>query len=237
MSIVYKAIITLCLSIFSLNSNAQVLISLLFGDKLNSPGLEFGLEGGMNFSSIQGMNSTSYSRAINLGFYFDIRLKESLDLYTGVLVRSRQGINKLKTDDLISLGAEVYSESGDYKQVLNTFLVPALIKYKFPNHFYIEAGPQFGLTTKAWIEFESENDGITARIREDNIDDIYKFDIGASGGLGYKLMKGTGITIGIKYYYGFLDVYKERSGTNNHGLYLKLNIPVGAAKAKNKNEL
>jgi hypothetical protein len=32
--------------------NSQVLISLIFGDKLNSPKVEFGLEGGANFSTI-----------------------------------------------------------------------------------------------------------------------------------------------------------------------------------------
>ncbi|WP_394774213.1 hypothetical protein [Flavobacterium sp.] len=33
-------------------ARSQVLISLLFGDKLNSPFLEFGLDGGINLSTI-----------------------------------------------------------------------------------------------------------------------------------------------------------------------------------------
>jgi len=54
----------------------QVLISLLFGDMLNSDGLEFGLEGGFNWSKVSGMETNSSLRTFNLGFYFDIRLKD-----------------------------------------------------------------------------------------------------------------------------------------------------------------
>ena len=57
-------------------AHSQVLISLLFGDKLNSDGLEFGLEGGMNFSNISNLEGDKALSSFNLGFYFDIRLKK-----------------------------------------------------------------------------------------------------------------------------------------------------------------
>ena len=43
-------------------------------------------------------------------------------------------------------------------------------------------------------------------------------------------MADSGITLGIKYYYGFANVYKGVSNTNNSSLFLKVNIPIGAAK-------
>ena len=43
------------------------------------------------------------------------------------------------------------------------------------------------------------------------------------------------MTLGIKYYYGFTNVYKGVSGTNNSSLFLKFNIPIGAAKKESKN--
>ena len=51
-------------------ARSQVLMSLIFGDKLNSPNIEFGLDGGVNFSSISNLDS-DYKRDFNLGFYFD----------------------------------------------------------------------------------------------------------------------------------------------------------------------
>jgi hypothetical protein len=209
---------------------SQVLITLLLGDKLNAPGLEFGLETGVSWAGISNMESNNRLTAFNLGFYFDIKMKGQLYLYTGVMVKSKMGVDKLTTGDLEFLGTEQFEEEGEYRQSISYFLVPALAKYKFKNHFYLEAGPQFGLAHKSWVEFNVDNDQQTARIREFNIDNLRRFDAGISGGLGYRLMKGTGVTIGVKYYYGFLDVYKEKGGTNNHSLLAKVNIPIGAAE-------
>jgi hypothetical protein len=47
-------------------------------------------------------------------------------------------------------------------------------------------------------------------------------------------MADTGMTLGIKYYYGLANVYKGVSGTNNSSLFLKANIPIGASKKSKK---
>ncbi len=64
---------------------SQVLIALLLGDKLNSGNIEFGLDGGMSFSSITGMDSRRNLNSFDLGFYFDIKIKDPWYLNTGVL--------------------------------------------------------------------------------------------------------------------------------------------------------
>ena len=215
-------------------ARSQVLITLLLGDKLNSEGLEFGLTGGYNWSTISNMEANKSLSTFNLGFYFDIRMKNQLWLNTGVLVKSKLGTGKLTDADLDFLGASKYESEGDYNQSINYFLVPVLGKYKFKNHFYIEAGPQFGLAHKSWVEFIEKNDDLDARIREYNRDLLNRIDVGIRGGVGYKLLKGTGMNIGLAYYYGFIDVYKERSGTNNQSLFLKVDIPIGRAKKEDK---
>ena len=213
-------------------SQSQVLIALLLGDKLNSGKVEFGLDGGINFSQITNMESSSYARDFNLGFYFDIKMKNQWYLNTGVLVKSSLGLDDLKDEDLEFLGATLYDAEGQYRQKINYFLVPALAKYKFDNHMYAELGPQFGLATKAFIQFDSDVDGNEARIKETNTDMINRFDMGVAAGVGYRLLKGLGWTIGVRYYYGFLDVYKDRSGTKNNSLFLKLNAPIGLSQEK-----
>ena len=94
------------LSFIPLAGSGQVLITLIFGDKLNSPGLEFGLEGGVNFSSIEGLESPAALPQFNLGFYFDIRLKNQWYVYTGVLVKATMGSNELTYNDLLALESE-----------------------------------------------------------------------------------------------------------------------------------
>jgi len=211
---------------------SQVLIALLLGDKLNSGKIEFGLDGGINFAAISGMDSFSYNRNWNLGFYFDIQMKEQWYLNTGVLVKSVLGLDNLSENDLEFLNATTYDVDGEYQQKINYFLVPALAKYKFKNHMYAEIGPQFGLAYNAFIEFNSQIDDNEAVIKDGNLDDINRFDVGLAGGVGYRLLKGLGWTLGVRYYYGFVDVYKERSNTKNNSLFLKMNVPIGLSQEK-----
>ena len=216
-------------------AQSQVLISLLLGDKLNSGNLEFGLEGGYNFSNISGFESSKSIGNFNIGFYFDIRIKDHWSLYTGVLVKSNLGADRLSAADLDKLGIPTYDEPGDYSQVLKYFVVPALAKYTFDDRIYIEGGPQFALLSKAFVEYNSDIDGRDARIRSKNKSDVNPIDMGLTIGTGYRLTdKVSGMTIGVKYYYGLVNVYKGQSGTNNSSLFLKLNVPIGAGKASKK---
>jgi len=144
-----KYLLIVVLLVAGMAAQSQILITLLLGDKLNSDGLEFGLEGGINWTNISGMETSDYARKWNLGFYFDIRIKNQWSLYTGVLVKSNFGVDKLTDNDLMSLGATNYNNldtislTGDYSQKISSFMVPALIRYKFKNHMYFELGPQF----------------------------------------------------------------------------------------------
>ena len=226
-----KSVVVLLISLFAYQAHSQVLISLLLGDKLNSDKIEFGLEGGANFSHISSLQSTKYLPTFNLGFYFDIQIKKSWRLHTGVLVKSNLGTKDLSTSDLSQLQASTYNASGTYSQNISYFLVPVLAKYQFKNRIYLEAGPQAGLMSTAWVEFKSDSNDTSAKIKEKNTDRIRRFDFGVVGGLGYKFQKTHGVTIGVKYYYGCVDVYKDVAGNNNNNaFFIKLNIPIGAGK-------
>lgn len=222
------------LLLIGLNGHSQILLSLIFGDKLNSDGLEFGLEGGFNWSQISDLEADKSFSSFNLGFYFDFRLKNQLNLYTGVLVKSELGADNLSQNDLEFLEITPSFEAGSYTQKIKYFIVPALLKYNFKNRIYVEGGPQFGLMYKAWVEFNSDTKSKNIRIKDFNKDIINRLDAGVTFGTGYKLMPNKGMTIGIKYYYGLTNVYKGVTGTNNSSFFLKANIPIGAAKAEKK---
>lgn len=219
---------------FGSTAHSQVLISLLLGDKLNSDKIEFGLDGGLNWSQIGNLDSNSSYRTFNLGFYFDILLddKAKWSFYTGVLVKSQLGADKLSEQDLVFLGITPQTDEGDYSQRLNYFLVPALMRYNFPSRIYLEAGPQFGLMYKSSVDYNSETDEEDIEIRKYNKDKINKIDAGISGGIGYRLSPRKGMSVGLRYYYGFVNTYKGVSGTNNSSLFLKFTIPIGTGGKK-----
>ncbi len=235
-----KLVIAFFLMILALSSQSQILITLLLGDKLNSDKLEFGLEGGLNWSQISSLETKKYQSNWNLGFYFNFEINKSWYLNTGVLVKSSLGIDGLSDNDLNKLNATIYFNNdgtrinGDYSQKMNCFLVPILAKYKFKNNIYLEMGPQFGLMYRSWIQFDSDLEGREAIIKEYNKENLNKIDAGAVIGAGYRLFRGTGWTVGVKYYYGFIDVYKNIGGSNNSSFFVKMNIPIGAGEKKKK---
>jgi len=229
-----KYIISIFFLFFIYNLQSQVLIALLLGDKLNNGKMEFGLDGGLNFSSISELEANKWKRDFNLGFYFDIKMKKQWYFNTGVLVKSSLGVDNLSETDLNEIGTNLeITQLGDYTQKISYFLVPTLAKYRFKNNLYVEAGPQFGLMYKAWLEHNfNDEEGNENRIREENKDAVNRMEVGAVAGVGYRLLKGLGWTIGVRYHYGLTNVYKNISSIKNHALFLKLNVPIGVSEVK-----
>jgi len=63
-------------------------------------------------------------------------------------------------------------------------------------------------------------------------DNYHPLDAGFAFGLGYRLMKGNGMNIGLQYYMGFVDVVVNDALPSqfNRSLYLTAGIPIGKGK-------
>ena len=231
MKVIKNLFCILFFGMFVQSAHSQILISLLFGDKLNSEGIEFGLEGGFTFMDIGALQANDRLSGFNLGLYFDIRLKESWWVYTSLIAKSEYGVSGLSDSDLALLQVAPQGEGGTHSQYINSIQLPAFIKYRFENRIYAEAGPQVGLMFRSWVQFDSDADGTQTRVRVRNNDAINNFDVGGAVGLGYRLKPGpAGMTLGIRYYQGFVNVVSGLSGSRNNYFYLKFNIPIGAGK-------
>lgn len=219
------------------SANSQVLISLLFGDKLNSPKIEFGLEGGANFSNISNLEGAKNRTDFNLGFYFDFKLHNpSWAINTGVIVKSTLGANGLAVYSLNDEKLNDAFEGGRVDRKINYFNVPIMIKYKFDNNIYVKAGTQLGLLSKAFDEFKNNYQGEDLEYKNKIRDQIHVIDAGLAIGAGYRLMGGNGMNIGVNYYYGLVTVMKGGVGPNqyNRSFYITAGIPIGKGKAVQK---
>jgi hypothetical protein len=61
-------------------------------------------------------------------------------------------------------------------------------------------------------------------------------DAGLTVGLGYRLLSGNGMNLGMRYYHGMVDVVKN-DGTlmqYNRAIYFNVGIPIGKTPAKTK---
>jgi hypothetical protein len=223
---------TLLLSTASIGQS-QILISIIFGDKLNSENLEFGLQGGIAFSQFRGLESKNYAGNFNLGFYFDFQIKESPWWFnTGVLVKSDNGSGKLSKNDVYKLYPELgtYADSGTYSQSIGQFNVPLFLKYRFKNHMYAEFGGQASLLWSAHLSYEHAFDNVTLNTTVDNKDRFNRIDFGLVAGVGYKLRDGKGMNIAVKYYYGLVDMMKSDPTLYNSVIYTHVDIPIGKSK-------
>jgi len=226
-------------------TQSQVLISLLLGDKLNSDKLEFGLDGGANLSNISHLEGTKMMPDFHLGFYFDFKIKPKMFIHTGVIVKSTMGARGLTpysvgNEDLDSLFIDA-----DIDRKLQYFNVPGLVRYRFYDYFHVEGGVQLGLLYKATDLFHEkiyEKDDLKFKYEilknEEYKEKFKRFDAGVVAGAGYKLKKGEGMTLNVRYYYGLMDIVKDNQGDrqNNSSLYFCVALPIGKGKAEAKRE-
>jgi hypothetical protein len=219
-------------------ANSQVLISLLFGDALNSEKIEFGLDGGVNYARIANLEPSRAAAIFNLGFYFDIKFTPNVMLHTGVLVKSNQGADKLAVYSLDNPDLDAIFSTGYVTRKINTFAVPILFKYRFAKLFHVEAGPMLSLRTKGYDEFKNtliDKNDVSYKL---DIKDNYKrIDAGVMVGAGIKLSKvPKSSQIGVRYYYGLVDPLIDNAGKSQNfsSLYLYFSIPIGAGKPETK---
>ena len=114
---------------------------------------------------------------------------------------------------------------------INCCPIGKMIRYKLKCQLFFELGPMFGVLVKATDVFYntiSEKNDVSYK------NNIYGkcnwFDVGAMGGFGYHFMKGTGLNLGVRYYYGFTNILAKGVSDpgQNNSLYIYLSIPIGA---------
>lgn len=224
----------------------QVLLSLIFGDNLNSGKVEFGMNAGFNQSYVRGISGTKGMNNWELGFYFDIHIKEKMPWYiaTGVYVKSNVGGRNIPLDypgnpvinDSVYNGFVV--ADGHVNKQFNTFYVPVNLRYLSKIGLFIEGGVQVGLVFRKYDRYTAEvsdnelNYQVTQKLAHD---ELYKwFDGGIDGGIGYKSKGSLGWKVGVWYYVGLTNIYQNDLGFKayNSSLYVLATIPIGKKKAE-----
>ena len=111
-------------------AHSQVIIALLFGDKLNSDKLEFGLAGGLNVSSISNFTDTKTRNGFNLGLFLNIKLNEDFFLRVEAVPKFPTGVTKLKPYSLNDAGLDSLLYDGNVAREIKNIGLPVLIRYR-----------------------------------------------------------------------------------------------------------
>jgi hypothetical protein len=227
-----KILAVLLLVCLAKTAAAQVLIAILFGDKLNSGKVEFGLIVSPCLTNITHIGA-GYRTGLDLGLYFNIKLSEDLFFSPELTAKSAFGAGHIapyptgndSLDNLLSGGSVTKKAQG--------FSMPLKMRYRIVQRLFAEAGLQADLLfKKSTDEFHATLDGNDLDYTKKIKDEFTRFDLGVTGGLIYKIRKDRGMGIGVRYLYGLTDVYKARAGTQVNSLwFLNVTIPIGASKA------
>lgn len=226
---------TLCIAsllLFLHTASAQVLIALLFGNKLNTGQLEFGLTVGPSLTNISGAGGKG-KVGLNLGLYFNIKLNDRWYIHPEGVAKGGFGAKDILPYSTGNDSLDQFFTGGAVKRQIGTLSLPVLIQYKIYKRWFAELGPQVNLLTKPKDIFTGKvNDNelsYTTEIRET----ITKLDFGMAGGLVYKLREDHGMGICLRYYGGLTDIQKDLPGANRNRMWqLNVTIPIGAGKAK-----
>jgi hypothetical protein len=222
--------IIILINLTGFQSRGQVLIALLFGDKLNSGNLEFGLTGGLNASNINAYQGTNYKTGLTLGLYFNIRINDRWYIHPEAIPKYPTGVDHLQ---FYSLGDQVLDSlfgQAAISRTVKNITVPLLVRYRICKLFFAEAGPQIGLRTKAKDEFKAGDHSYENEVT----DHFTRFDFGIALGLNQRLSsKKNAMSLGIRYYIGLTDIDKFTEGSQKNGVFQALlSIPVGAEKSQ-----
>lgn len=215
----------------SVTLKSQVIISLLFGEALNTPKIEFGLTGGLNQSYLLDIETAEALNNFNLGFYFHIMLKPNSFISTGVLVKSNVGGTGMPTYTVGNTEFDALFADGTRTTKINLFYVPIMYQQRIHTRWLLEGGIQPGLRSKAYDIFETTSSDGDLDFKKEVGDEFTRLDFGLVGGAGFKLKKDLKSTsIGVLYYYGLVDMLKDPNVVSrNSSLYIYCRIPIGVA--------
>jgi len=170
-------------------------IGILGFTNVNAQDIEFGIKGGLNFSSISGDNTSELDIGIttdfNFGVFAEIPISEKFS-FQPELMYSGQGYAGKGADEIV---------------VLNYLNMPLMGKYYVTKGLSLEVGPQIGLL-------------LSAKNKSVDVKDYYNdLDFGVNFGLGYKL--NNGLNFGVRYNLGLSDINNidNSSNKNKNGVF------------------
>lgn len=156
----------------------------------------FGIKGGYNLAAVsfEGEGETGQRHSFHIGFYGESFLTNGLALQPE-FIYSQQGY-------------EIQDDSGTFTQKLNYINVPLMLKAYPTGSFFLESGPQVGISISHKEEFDSNfNLFDTSQEFEPR-----NFDWGVNFGAGFKTE--TGLSLGVRYHLGLGDIYNEGNSQN-----------------------
>jgi len=170
--------------------------------------VQFGVKGGVNFSTITGddFNDLESRTSFNAGLVAEIPITDRFSIQPEVFY-SGQGFDIKEIDQ-----DNVFDTDQNIEYQLDYIQVPILAKFYLVEGLSIEAGPQFGFKINEEIDSKPNSDGGDVDISNEN-SSVKDFETSITGGLSYKF--SSGFFVSGRYTYGLTNLFDDDSALKN----------------------
>ena len=213
------------------DAGAQVLIGLLFGDKVSTEKFHLGINVGANFANLSGIDGTKARTGFIFGLLGEWRFAENFYLQPELLPFYAAGAKNLPPEGLDIPELDPLVTDKKRQRQTNYFAIPVVVKYGAMNRrLHLGVGGQIGFLTSATDRYEGV---VENRITIEN--DIEEHLAGTDAGLvfhvEYKMAPSYGTGINVRYYLGLTDTIKDNPGdaVYNRIFSVFVSVPLGNA--------
>ncbi len=218
----------LVLSIFMLFTYAaqsQLLIALLFGDKLNSEKLGFGLNAGVNVPFTHEIDNSKTWPSLELGLFFDVRVHDNFIFRPEIYFNRVYKISGLSPYNVADFTLDDLSEYKLQRQI-SSMGIGAISSTRVFKYLYFDFGLDGMLLTKAVDKFYIKEDVNSIELNHNFTKKVNRIDFGINAGFSYRLHQGKGVTITGRYRYAFGQYDYALPTHNLSGFYFTAGIPI-----------
>lgn len=220
----------LCMSLAS-SSQAQVIMSLIFGDKLNNEQNLFGIHLDHSWNNMSLTQAQDPMNSFNLGLFFTHKFDENWHLNIDLMAKYQRGAAGIPVYDLEDPSLNAFYADAEVLRKINYFSIPASMRYAFKGAYFVELGPQISIRTKAKDIFEASPPQGDLTLEVDIREGVKRMDFGFVSGIGMYIDKDRVNALGLRYQGGFSDVMVDQAGKQNHSqIAIYVNLPIGRGK-------
>jgi hypothetical protein len=214
-------------------SDGQIIIALLFGDKLNTGKMEFGLVASPSFTNITN-NDSKFSTRFNFGIYFNFNADKKFYFHVEGIAKGALGAGSITPYPTGNDSLDSFLGTGSVQRKIKVFSLPAFCRYRMSGHLSAELGFQPDLILKVEDIFTSKVAGSELKYTLEKSDEYTKLDLAMAGGVFYKFLKDRrSVGMGLRYVHGLTDIHKTVAGTQASYMWqIVVTIPVGGVKSK-----
>lgn len=214
-------------------AQGQVLLGILFGDKLATERFHIGLNAGWNSASLSGLDGTGSKGGLMLGLVAEWKMTGNLYLQPELLPFYNTGASSLPPSFQDNTPLLPEDQRSSHRAV-NYFEIPLILKYALAGgRLHLGAGPQVGFVLSATDKFTGTMENRTVSSEADVKDQIASFDSGVAFHAEFKIGPSNfSPSVNGRYYLGLTDTIEDNpssTAVRNRVFSIFASLPIGGS--------